>query len=63
MRLRIRELNEIPEIERLQIANEYVWAETQNERAAEHWLVTLENNAVVIVILVPKPEVKNVYSN
>lgn len=60
MRLRIRELSEISETERMQMTNGFVWAaEGEAGQNANHWLVTLENCAVVIGILVPKAEVKN----
>jgi hypothetical protein len=52
-------------VEREQI-DDFVWSADDSRQQAvdDHWLVTLENESVVIGFLVPKiDEVPHVYSN
>jgi hypothetical protein len=65
MNLRIQQMSNLSEVEREQI-DDFVWSaeEASEPSLDDHWLVTLENESVVIGFLVPKTdEAPHVYSN
>ena len=65
MKVRIQQMSNLSEMEREQIGD-FVWSleESGGQSIDDQWLVTLENESVVIGFLVPKAdEAPHVYSN